>query len=306
MARNERLTIEDTDRLSLIAKALSNKERLAIVKSLINSSLNISEIASQLHIPQSTAALHLKVLEEAGIIQSELLPGERGTMKLCTRCMDKLEINLAEGKRKHFSTSISMPVGAFTNCDIHPTCGMCSANEIIRCDNSPSEFFIPERMNAELIWTSSGFIEYSFPIPVEGLMKKPKRLIFSFEASSEAPFYNEDWPSDITIWINDIEAVTFTCPGDYGKRRGRITPMWWNASQFGLLYTLELTNVGTILNRVRQNEKDIDSYGIDKQTNAIKIRIGNKDDAANKRGFNLYGKRFGDYEQDLVLSLVFD
>ena len=54
------------------------------------------------------------------------------------------------------------------------------------------------------------------------------------------------------------------------------------------------------------NEKDIDSYGIDKQTNAIKIRIGNKDDAVNRRGLNLYGKRFGDYEQDLVLSLVFD
>ena len=62
----------------------------------------------------------------------------------------------------------------------------------------------------------------------------------------------------------------------------------------------------SILNRVRQNEKDIDSYGIDKQTNAIKIRIGNKDDAVNRRGLNLYGKRFGDYEQDLVLSLVFD
>ena len=77
MARNERLTIEDTDRLSIIAKALSNRERLAIVKSLINSSLNISEIASQLHIPQSTTALHLKVLEEAGIIQSELLPGDK-------------------------------------------------------------------------------------------------------------------------------------------------------------------------------------------------------------------------------------
>ena len=45
MARNERLTSEDTDRLSIIAKALSNRERLAIVKSRIISSLNISEIA---------------------------------------------------------------------------------------------------------------------------------------------------------------------------------------------------------------------------------------------------------------------
>lgn len=306
MARNERLNIEDRAKVRKIAKALANEERLDIISHLVNTSLNISEIAQLVGIPQSTAALHIRILEDAGIIQSEMLPGERGTMKLCSRTMDKIEIGLVEGRRKNFSTSVSMPVGAFTDCEIHPTCGMCSANEIISCDNAPSEFFIPERMNAELVWTSSGFIEYSFPIPVEGLNKKPKRLIFTFEASSEAPFYNEDWPSDITIWVNDIEAATFTCPGDYGKRRGRITPIWWNASQFGLLYTLELTSVGTILNRIRQSELTIDDYGLDKVSNSIKIRIGNKVDAVNKRGFNLYGKHFGDYEQDLVLSLVFD
>lgn len=305
MSKNERLTIDDSERLKAIAKALSSDERIKIIQKLVNTSLNISEVASMLGIPQSSAAMHMKVLENAGIIQSEMLPGERGTMRLCTRSMDRIEINLAEFRKKDFSTSISMPLGAFTDCEIHPTCGMCSANEIIRCDNSPSEFFIPERMNAELIWTGAGFVEYSFPIPKEGLTKQPKRLIFSFEASSEAPFYNEDWPSDITIWINDIEAATFTCPGDFGKRRGRLTPKWWNASQFGLLYTLELTNIGTILNRVRHSERTVDEYGLDKQTGSIKVRIGNKPDAVNRRGFNLYGRHFGDYEQDLVLSLIF-
>ncbi len=305
MAKEERLTIDDNEHLKKIAKALSSDERIKIIQNLVNTSLNISEVAKLLDIPQSSAAMHMKVLEEAGIIQSEMLPGERGTMRLCTRSMDRIEINLAEFRKKDFSTSVSMPVGAFTSCEIHPTCGMCSPDEIIRCDNSPSEFFIPERMNAELLWSGAGFVEYSFPIPKEGLTKQPKRLIFSFEASSEAPFYNEDWPSDITLWINDIEAVTFTIPGDYGKRRGRLTPIWWNASQFGLLYTLELTNTGTILNRLKQNERTINEYNLDKQTGSIKIRIGNKADAANRRGFNLYGKHFGDYEQDLVLSLVF-
>ena len=40
--------------------------------------------------------------------------------------------------------------------------------------------------------------------------------------------------------------------------------------------------------------------------NNIHVRIGNKEDAIHKGGFNLFGKSFGDYEQDIVMTLVFD
>ena len=38
---------------------------------------------------------------------------------------------------------------------------------------------------------------------------------------------------------------------------------------------------------------------------SISIRIGNKDDAENKGGFNLFGRSFGDYAQDIILTLVY-
>ena len=44
------------------------------------------------------------------------------------------------------------------------------------------------------------------------------------ELSSEVPGTNLDWPSDITLWVNDIIVGTWTSPGDYGDKRGVYTP----------------------------------------------------------------------------------
>ena len=38
----------------------------------------------------------------------------------------------------------------------------------------------------------------------------------------------------------------------------------------------------------------------------VVIRIGNKDNADNLGGFNLFGKRFGDYNQDIIMNLIYD
>ena len=35
----------------------------------------------------------------------------------------------------------------------------------------------------------------------------------------------------------------------------------------------------------------------------VTVRIGNKEDAKYIGGFNIFGKDFGDYAQDIVLSL---
>lgn len=53
----------------------------------------------------------------------------------------------------------------------------------------------------------------------------------------EPPHYNNDWHSDITVWINNQEIGTWTVPGDFGDKRGKLNPDWWNAdqTQYGLL-----------------------------------------------------------------------
>ena len=40
------------------------------------------------------------------------------------------------------------------------------------------------------------------------------------ELSSEVPGTNANWPSDITLWVNEIEIGTWTSPGDFGDKRG--------------------------------------------------------------------------------------
>ena len=55
-----------------------------------------------------------------------------------------------------------------------------------------------------------------------------------------------------------------------------------------------------------KNKLAMSDYGIDKHTSALTIRIGNKDDAEFQGGFNIFGKAFGDFEQDLILTLIYD
>ncbi len=50
--------------------------------------------------------------------------------------------------------------------------------------------------------------------------EKIKRASISMEICSEAPGYKEDWKSDLTLWVNDVEVGTWTCPGDFrGQKR---------------------------------------------------------------------------------------
>ena len=37
----------------------------------------------------------------------------------------------------------------------------------------------------------------------------------------------------------------------------------------------------------------------------VVVRIGNKPDAKNQGGFNLFGKHFGDYNQDILFSIEY-
>jgi predicted transcriptional regulator len=51
-----------------------------------------------------------------------------------------------------------------------------------------------------------------------------KSLEPSMEMSSEIPGTNTNWPSDISVWINEKEIGVWTSPGDFGDRRGKFTP----------------------------------------------------------------------------------
>ena len=41
-------------------------------------------------------------------------------------------------------------------------------------------------------------------------------------------------------------------------------------------------------------------------TDTFVLRIGNKPDARYKGGFNIFGKGFGDYQQDIRVEMAYD
>lgn len=194
-----------------------------------------------------------------------------------------------------------MPIGAFVNINVMPTCGLAGELGIIGHLDDPTAFYEPERIHAQLMWFRRGFVEYNFPnrLPAGALLEDVE---VSFEVCSEAPLHHSDWPSDITVWIGSREVGTWTSPADFGGERGALTPFWWDTqnSQFGLLKVWKVSSNGSFVDGVPISTISLRDLSL-KTGEPIPVRIGIKDNAAHVGGINLFGSRFGNYPQGIVL-----
>ena len=306
MANILELNLEDEEQLCSLGTALSSPARIQILKLLYHNSFNVAEIAEKLQLPASSAALYIRSLENAGLINTRLQPGSRGSMKICSRKNDQIIIKLtSDDPSVSKLSSVSMPVGCFTDCEVAPSCGLASEKAPIGFGDRPESFYLPERANAQILWTAAGYVEYKFPYQLPSTAV-PNRLILTAELCSEALNYKEDWMSDITFWINDIECGTWRSPGDFGSRLGRLNPEWWGSgsTQYGKLVTLEISDDGCTINSVPTSHISLKDFTFTPQK-PISVRIGNKPDAEFIGGFNLFGEKFGDHEQNIILSFAY-
>ena len=198
-----------------------------------------------------------------------------------------------------------MPVGAFVDINVTPTCGLVGELGIIGHLDNPGAFYEPERIHAQLLWFRRGFVEYRFPnrLPPNVLLDDVE---VTFEVCSEAPLHHPDWPSDVTVWIDEVEIGSWTSPADFGGERGALTPDWWDTqnSQFGLLKVWKVTTNGSYVDGVMVSNKSLRDLNL-KPSEPIRIRIGIKDNAAHVGGINLFGDKFGNYPQGIVLRQHF-
>jgi predicted transcriptional regulator len=286
-----------------VLKALASEPRCRILDLLSDQLLNVSEIAEALGLPLSTANLHITTLEDAGLLLTELKPASRGLQKVCARAYDTILIQLPRSSSLNQNTiEIPMPVGAYVDCQITPTCGLASEEGIIGLFDDPASFYEADRVKAQLLWFHKGYVEYRFPnrLPPQAV---PDSLHLSLELCSEAPLHHDDWPSDITVWINEVEIGTWTCPADFGGQRGVLTPDWWENwnSQYGLLKVWQVNGEASYVDGLKISPvvpRDLDLVG----RSFISVRIGVKPDARHVGGINIFGRHFGNYPQDIVLS----
>ena len=299
------ITLDDAEMLAEICHALSSPVRIDVLRLIAKKSKSVGEIAQELDIPMSTAALAVQVLKKAGVITTENQPGMRGTLKLCSRRLDRIVVNLAPPDDvPEQSVTFSMPIGGFSMAEgIQPTCGLASANSFIGLMDVPASFYLPDRFSAQIIWLQQGFLEYRFSA-IDPNFTEIDWLEISFEACSEAPMYRDPWKSDIVVEVNGKRLGMWTSPCDCGGRRGILTPAWWSdtSTQFGFLKTWLVNSQGTFLDRERIGEVTIGDLDIARES-FISVRIGVPADAENIGGLNLFGEAAGDYPQPLRLRI---
>lgn len=306
MSRIMDIDVGHKEKLCNVCKALSVPTRIDILKLVENKGMSIGEIANKLDIPQSSATFHIKILQNADLINIEERPGMRGILKLCTRKTDYINISAYQksGDINEY-VSYEMPVGSYFDCQVFPTCGLANEKGMIGFEDRISSFYLPERISAGILWTSSGYIKYRFPnfLPQGSRILK---LMLTLEICSEAPNYHEDWKSDITFLLNGREAATWMSDGDYGSRKGRLNPGTWEpgSTQYGMMVGIEVNEKETLVNGRKYSDVTVSSLEIGSQQ-FIEFTICNKSDARYIGGFNLFGRKFGDYAQDIIMGIEY-
>ncbi len=299
------LSLNEIERLCPVAKALSSPLRVRMLALLSSRSMNVNEIADALSMPVSTAALNVRQLEESGLIYTEIQPGIRGAMKLCSRRIDSVSMRLVPELQDGVSAlTLSLPIGSYSSAqDIRPECGIVSEHAWIGESNAPRTFYHPDRFNAQMLWFESGELEYRFSLG-EISPNQVESLEFTMEVSSNAPMYRDDFKSDIFVSVCGHELGVWTSPGDYGGRRGRFNPSWWSdtSSQYGLLKTWRIDEYGSTLDGTALSSVKLSDLHLDQQ-DYISLRIGVHADAQHVGGLNLFGEKFGDFAQGIVARI---
>lgn len=302
-----RVYIAQESEIGDIARALDSALRRRMLALLVGKELNIGSLAAELGIPQSTCTVNLQILERAKLVQTEQVAAVKGSQKICKVSCEEVVLPLMSRNSSENEKFIEteMPIGLYTDFRAAPPCGLVSSSSIIGYFDQVDSFLNPHRASAALIWFKSGFLEYRFPRNPHP-SRKISGLSVTAELCSEFPGHKDEWPSDISVWINGIEIGTWTSPGDMGGVRGRHTPLWWGLrdTQYGFLKTWRVSTEGSFIDGVSCSPvhiADLDIEGND----CYKVRLGVKEDAENCGGINLFGNNFGNYQCGLILRVEF-
>lgn len=286
-----------------IFKALGSEVRIEIIKILMeNHGMNMNELAAKLNITNGALTGHIKKLEDCGLVVVSNESVGHGNQKKCSVHLDKILIEMdAQDFKNIYQTDLK--VGHFSDYSVYPTCGLASDTAIIGEVDDTRYFAHSDRYNADILWFTRGYVEYVVPnfIPFG---QKIDQITMSMEISSEAPGVNDVWPSDISFFINNKKIAMWTSPGDFGNMQGIFTPDWWypNWNQYGMLKILVINRKGTFIDGLQVSDVSINDFDFDYRS-TIKFKLEVEEDAENVGGLTIFGKSFGNYNQDIAVRI---
>ena len=285
-------------------KALGSDTRIQILNILLeNEQMSMNQLATELNISNGALTGHIKKLEECGLINISNESAGHGNQKMCSVTQDRIIVDIKKpiDYKNVFETEIK--VGQFSRHQVWPTCGIATSESLIGEFDDIRYFNHPDRFTANILWFTKGYVEYTIPnlIPSN---QRITQLSISAELSSEAPGIDNNWPSDISFYINDTEIGMWTSPGDFGDVHGMFTPQWWpqNWNQYGLLKLLVINDYGTYIDGLKISDVSTLSLHLDYSSD-IRLRLAVENDSEHVGGITLYGKSFGNYDQDIRVAI---
>ncbi|WP_426452738.1 ArsR/SmtB family transcription factor [Paenibacillus sp. S-38] len=293
-----------------LLECFGSETRVRMIELLGMQPMNIKELADTLELSSAIITKHIQKLEENGIVGTESISGTRGRRKVCYLIPDSIVLQLKSPEpqpeqEERNGYAVSIPVGQYERCSVKPTCGLASESGVIGMVDDPRYFSDPEHVKAKHLWFASGFIEYRIPNYLVG-RQTVRSFSLSLEICSEAPGYNEHWPSDITFSLVDTVLGTWTCPGDFGSTPGVHTPKWWNlGTQHGLLKTVTIDERGTYLDGVRLSGLTSADLAIGTGEDLL-FRIACPETAEHPGGVSLFGRHFGHYDQEIEVRIRYE
>lgn len=285
-------------------KALGSDTRIQILNILLeNEQMSMNQLATELNISNGALTGHIKKLEECGLINISNESAGHGNQKMCSVTQDRIIVDIKKpiDYKNVFETEIK--VGQFSRHQVWPTCGIATSESVIGEFDDIRYFNHPDRFTANILWFTKGYVEYTIPnlIPSN---QRITQLSISAELSSEAPGIDNNWPSDISFYINDTKIGMWTSPGDFGDVHGIFTPQWWpqNWNQYGLLKLLVINDYGTYIDGLKISDVSTLSLHLDYSSD-IRLRLAVENDSEHVGGITLYGKSFGNYDQDIRVAI---
>ncbi|WP_145407497.1 ArsR/SmtB family transcription factor [Paenibacillus xylanexedens] len=285
-------------------EALASEVRWRIMSLLSDGEMNVKDLADVLELSPSIVTMHVRKLEHAELIGSRRVRLNGGTHKMCFLKQHAIEIELPSAGSLANIKEQSISVGHYTAFEVHPTCGLGTAEKEIGVWDDPRYFLDPERVHAAILWFGRGYVEYKTPnylLPEDA----PSAIEISMEIASEAPGLRDDWPSDITFSFNGVRLGTWTSPADFGRAaRGKYTPSWWhrNVNQYGLLKTIRVDAQGTSIDGERLSDVCIKDIKLEELFWTLRFSV--EEHATHVGGLTLYGAGFGNHNQDIIIRTI--
>lgn len=287
--------------------ALSSQTRIRILEILKQQGeTNMQELAQELDITNGAVTSHIKKLQDAKLIHVRSRSGIRGIQKVCSLAASKIIVDLFDEETLLKNVySFDIGVGHYVDYEIAPTCGLVTDSAIIGELDDPRYFAYPERIDARLIWFTTGHVTYKLPNSLR-ISEICTELQIGMELASEAPGYTTYYPSDVSFKLNGVDLGYITLPGEYNDRRGIFTPLWWfeNLGQYGKLKLLTVNEEGSFIDGLKISDVCIDDLKISPQSD-ITFSIEAREDAINKGGVSIFGKGFGDYDHGITVKMFY-